>query len=196
MFFRKTLLTTTILITTISLALIGKSALANKNTVTNDVYTIKIIDNCQVISEIPLNPKQVQAYLALQHEENKMAKLQAPITGIEEQLRNYSQQIEQLSQQIFTNSKQPLQINKAVLAKQELVVGKLDNLMEKHQADFDALSAQGRYISKIADKFTQLVAPLIAENEDYNISIGHRDDNPINKHCNNNMASVRLTNAG
>ena len=196
MFFRKTLLTTTILIATISLALIGKSALANKNTVTNDVYTIKIIDNCQVISEIPLNPKQVQAYLALQHEENKMAKLQAPITGIEEQLRNYSQQIEQLSQQMFTNSKQPLQINKAVLAKQELVVGKLDNLMEKHQADFDALSAQGRNISKIADKFTQLVAPLIAENEDYNISIGHRDDNPINKHCNNNMASVRLTNAG
>ena len=196
MFFRKTLLTTTILIATISLALIGKSALANKNTVTNDVYTIKIIDNCQVISEIPLNPKQVQAYLALQHEENKMAKLQAPITGIEEQLRSYSQQIEQLSQQMFTNSKQPLQINKAVLAKQELVVGKLDNLMEKHQADFDALSAQGRNISKIADKFTQLVAPLIAENEDYNISIGHRDDNPINKHCNNNMASVRLTNAG
>lgn len=196
MFFRKTLLTTTILIATISLALIGKSALANKNTVTNDVYTIKIIDNCQVISEIPLNPKQMQAYLALQHEENKMAKLQAPITVIEEQLRNYSQQIEQLSQQMFTNSKQPLQINKAVLAKQELVVGKLDNLMEKHQADFDALSAQGRNISKIADKFTQLVAPLIAENEDYNISIGHRDDNPINKHCNNNMASVRLTNAG
>ena len=196
MFFRKTLLTTTILITTISLALIGKSALANKNTVTNDVYTIKIIENCQVISEIPLSSKQAQAYLALQHEENKMAELQAPITGIEEQLRNYSQQIEQLSQQMFTNSKQPLQINKAVLAKQELVVGKLDNLMEKHQADFDALSAQGRYISKIADKFTQLVAPLIAENEHHHISIGHRDDNPINKHCNNNMASVRLTNAG
>ena len=196
MFFRKTLLTTTILIATISLALIGKSALANKNTVTNDVYTIKIIENCQVISEIPLSSKQAQAYLALQHEENKMAELQAPITGIEEQLRNYSQQIEQLSQQMFTNSKQPLQINKAVLAKQELVVGKLDNLMEKHQADFDALSAQGRYISKIADKFTQLVAPLIAENEHHHISIGHRDDNPINKHCNNNMASVRLTNAG
>lgn len=196
MFFRKTLLTTTILITTISLALIGKSALANKNAVTNDVYTIKIIENCQIISEIPLSSKQVQAYLALQHEENKMAKLQAPITGIEEQLRSYSQQIEQLSRQMFTNSKQPLQINKAVLAKQELVVGKLDNLMEKHQADFDALSAQGGNISKIADKFTQLVAPLIAEKGHHHISIGHRDDNPINKHCNNNMASVRLTNAG
>ena len=178
MYFHKTLFATTMLITVISLALVGKTALANKSVNPNDIYTVKIIENCQVITEIPLNQQQTQAYLALKDEENKMAKLQAPIMAIEDKLGKYSQQIEQLSQQIFTDSKQPFQVDNAVLAKQALVVKKLDNLMAKHQADFDALGTQGRNIGDIADRFTQLITPLIANSKHHQVSIGRRDEKP------------------
>lgn len=189
MFTSKALSVATISMLSLSIALYGNSALANKS-IKNDNYSIKVIENCKVITEIPLTPQQTQAYLALRNEEDKMAELESPIPAIEAQLEEYTSQIEQLSQQAFTDSEQSFRINKVALAKQKQVVKKLDKLMAVHQADFDALSAQGKRIGDIADKFSKLIAPAIANIKHHHITISHLNEGLLDNSCNSSTRKL------
>lgn len=167
----------------ISISLFSYTTFASQKSVTQN-YTIKLIEDCQVFKEIPLTPKQTQAYLALKDEEEIMRKLEVPIPKIEQQLNKYTSQIEQLAQQAFADSAQSLKINKAALAKQKLVVKKLNKLIALHQKDFDALSAQGKRIGAVADKFSQLIKPTIANIEHTQLTISRQDEIFSAKSCN------------
>ncbi len=184
MFTSKALSIATLSMLSLSIVLFGKTALANKN-IETDKYSIKVIENCKVITEIPLTQQQIQAYLALRNEEDKMAELESPIPAIEAKLEEYTSQIEQLSQQTFTDTEKSFRINKVALAKQKQIVKKLDKLMVAHQADFDALSVQGKRIGDIADKFSKLIAPAIANIKHHHITISRHNEELLDNYCKN-----------
>lgn len=166
-----------------SMTLLTNTVLANKR-IENHGFAIKVIEDCQIIMEIPLNAEQIKTYLALKKEEEKMAKLEIPISAIEEKIEVYTSQIERLSQQAFTHTAQSFHINKAALAEQELVIEKLDKLMALHQADFDALGTQGKRIGAIADEFSEAIMPSLANIEYKQITISHQDETFSSKACN------------
>lgn len=176
----KTLLITTV--SALSILFLDNTALAKNHTET-ERYSIKLIEDCQVIKEIPLNSKQTLAYLALKKEEDVMKKLEAPIHAIEKQLSKYTAQIEKLSLQAFENTEHSYQINKTALTKQKLIVEKLDKFMDLHQADFDALGAQGKRIEVIADKFSKLITPTINNIEHNQITISRQGEVFLSNYC-------------
>ena len=155
---------------------------AQSETQQND-YKIQILENCQVIKEYNMTNEQIESYLALKIEEEKMSSLEAPISAIQDSLNRYSEQIGELTELAIQETEQSIYIDKDYLKQQEHVVEKLNALMKIHQQDFDALGKQGKRIGKVADTFVASLEETIGESKHQRIHISSPDDQENNYHC-------------
>jgi hypothetical protein len=162
---------------------------AQSETQQND-YTIQIIDNCQVIKEYKMTNKQVESYLALKVEEEKMSSLEAPISAIQDSLDSYSEQIDELTELAIQETEQSVYIDKDYLKQQEQVVGKLNELMKIHQQDFDALGKQGEKIGNVADTFVASLEDTIGDSKHQQIHISSSDGQENNYQCQNDIFKI------
>jgi len=159
---------------------------AQSQTQQND-YKIQILDNCQVIEEYEMTSEQIEFYLALKIEEEKMSSLEAPIYAIQDSLDAYSEQIDELTKLAIQETEQSLYIDKDYLKQQENIVDKLNILMKTHQQDFDALGKQGEKIGQISETFIESLKDTIGDNKHQQIHISTSDDQRDNYHCNSNI---------
>jgi len=162
---------------------------AQSETQQND-YKIQILDNCQVIKEYTMTNKQVESYLALKVEEEKMSSLEAPISAIQDSINNYSEQINELTDLAIQETEQSLYIDKDYLKQQEHVVEKLNVLMKKHQQDFDALGKQGKIIGKVADTFVESLEDTIGDSKHLQIHISSPDDQENDYQCQKGIYNI------
>ncbi len=150
-------------------------------------YKIQVLDNCQVVKEYEMTNEQIDSYLALKVEEEKMDLLETPISAIQDSLNNYSEQINELTALAIQETDQSLYIDKDYLKQQEQVVKKLDVLMKAHQQDFDALGKQGKKIGNVADTFVASLEVTIGDVEHQQIHIISPDDQENNYQCDSDI---------
>jgi hypothetical protein len=162
---------------------------AQSETQPND-YKIQILDNCQVIKEYKMTNKQVESYLALKVEEEKMSSLEAPISAIEYSLDSYSEQIDKLTELAIQETEQSIFIDKNHLKQQEHIAEKLNELMKIHQQDFDALGKQGEKIGKVADAFVASLEETIGDSKHQQIHISSPDGQENNYQCQNDTFNI------
>ncbi len=162
---------------------------AQSETQQND-YKIQIIDDCQVIKEYKMTNEQIESYLALKVEEEKMSLLEAPISAIQDSLDSYSEQIDELTELAIQETAQSLYIDKDYLKQQEHVVEKLHAFMKIHQQDFNALGKQGEKIGKVADIFVASLEDTIGDSKHQQIHISSPDDQENNYQCHNNVFNI------
>ncbi len=151
----------------ISSCLLISAAFATQSNDADTDYTITLLKDCNVIAEYAMNAEQVEAYQALQAEEQKMHDLELPIQDFEQESQEYTEQIEQLTSLAIQDNDGSLYIDKSYLKQQEQVVAKLDKLMDEHQHEFDALGEQGSLIGARAEDFTDTIDASF-DNIDYN----------------------------
>jgi len=152
-------------------------------------YKIQVLENCQIIKEYNMTDHQIDAYLALKIEEEKMSSLESPISAIQNELDGYSEQIDELTALAIQETEQSLTIDKAYLKQQEQVVKKLNVLMEAHQKDFDALGLQGKKIGKVADNFVTSLEGTLGNYKHHQIHISSPDDLD-NYQCHNDIFNI------
>ena len=162
---------------------------AQSETQPND-YKIQILDNCQIIKEYKMTNEQIESYLALKVEEEKMSSLEAPISAIQDSLNSYSSQIEELTELAIQETEQSIYIDKDYLKQQEQVVEKLNVLMKIHQQDFEAIGKQGEKIGKVADTFVASLEGTIGDSEHLQIHISSPDDQENNYQCHNGIFNI------
>ncbi len=153
-------------------------------------YKIQILDNCQVIKEYKMTNEQIEFYLALKVEEEKMSSLEAPIAAIQNSLDSYSEQIDGLTKLAIQETEQSLYIDKDYFKQQEHAVEKLNVLMKIHQQDFDALGKQGERIGKVADAFVASLEDIIGDSKQQQIHIYSPDDQENNYQCHNDITNI------
>jgi hypothetical protein len=105
-----------------------------------------------------MTPAQIEAYQNLQKIEGSMHELELPIKAIDQQIQAFSRKIEDLGALAIQETDSSLHIDETYLKQQEAVAQQLNDLVALHQADFDALSAQGDKISAVAEKFQTTMA--------------------------------------
>jgi len=149
-------------------------------------YTITLMKDCQVVSEVQMTDEQVDAYLALKKQEKVMESLQNPIDDIEQELNEYTKQIEELTALAIQDTDDSLYIDKNYLAEQKEVVEKLNALMKIHQKDFDAIGQQGSKIGNFANKFTQLLEVNIGNIDYDHIRVNSPNEEGSTFHCYSN----------
>jgi hypothetical protein len=153
-------------------------------------YKIQIIDNCQVIKEYNMTNEQIESYLALKVEEEKMSLLENPISAIQDEIDSYSEQIDELTALAIQETEQSLYIDKDYLKQQEQVVEKLNVLIKTHQQDFDTLGKQGDKIGKVADTFVTSLEVTIGDSKHQQIHITSPDDQKNNYQCDSDIFNI------
>jgi len=153
-------------------------------------YKIQIIDNCQVIKEYKMTNEQIESYLALKAEEEKMSLLEVPISAIQDSIDSYSAQINKLTKLAIQETEQSVRIDKDYLKQQELVVEKLNELMKGHQQDFDDLGKQGEKIGKVADTFVASLEDTIGDTKHQQIHMYTPDDQKNNYQCHSDIINI------
>ncbi|WNC71354.1 hypothetical protein RGQ13_14645 [Thalassotalea psychrophila] len=188
----KTILTykRTLTCAAISSCLLISAAFATQQNDTNSGYSITLMKNCNVVANYPMNTAQIEAYQDLQAEEKKMTSLELPIQSFEQELKEYTEQIEKLTALAIQESEDSLYIDKNYLKQQEIVVAKLDALMDEHQHEFDALGEQGNAIGEVADKFTDTIDASF-DNIDYNqMRIDYPGKTDSNYQCETDISNI------
>jgi len=153
-------------------------------------YKIQVLENCQVINEYDMSNEQINAYLALKVEEEKMTLLEDPTSAIQDQLDSYSDQIEELTALAIQETEDSLYIDKNYLKQQEHVVEKLNDLMEIHQQDFDALGKQGDKIGKVADIFIKSLEATVGNSDNQQIHISSPNKQSNAYQCHNDIFNI------
>lgn len=178
---------TSLLITSAAFALS-----ANENNKFAADYSLVLLKDCQEISRQVMSDKQLSAYLALQAASEKMDVIEQPIENMKVDLNEYTAQIEQLTDKAIVEDEDSLYINKTILKEQEEVVAKLNELMEKHRDDFDAIGKQGEKIGKVADEFEQALS-VSTDGFDYDqVHIETPNDKGPKYQCNSQSYTTRL----
>jgi len=170
--------------------LLTTAVFANQSETPQDGYKIQVLDNCQVVKEYDMTVKQIDAYLALKAEGDKMKSLEIPITAIQDDLDNYSEQIEELTSLAIQENDDSLYIDKNYMKQQKQVVEKLNILMAAHQKDFDALGKQGKKIGYVANLFTESLEGTIGDIKGQQIHISSPDDQDNNYQCHNGIFEI------
>lgn len=133
--------------------LFAQVALALSGTNKASDYSVIALKNCDVVSDKVMTAKQLEAYLALKQQEQKMQILEMPIQNIAQEISLYTDEIEKLTELAIQETDKTLHINKAVLEQQNLVVEEFNKFMQVHQQSFDALGEQGHMIGQQAKIF-------------------------------------------
>lgn len=120
-------------------------------------YQIQLFKRCQLVKQVAMTAEQIKAYQELKVQEDLMHELELPVKGIEVKMQEYGNKIEELTALAIQERDSNLHINKRVLKQQEAMVQELDKYKAIHQAEFEALGAQGHKISKMAKVFERAI---------------------------------------
>jgi hypothetical protein len=150
-------ITSKIIIASAASILLTQVALALSETNKPGDYSVIALKNCDVVSDKTMTAPQLEAYLSLKQQQQKMQALELPIQDIQQEITLYSNEIEKLTKLAIQDTDQSLHINKSLLKKQEVVVQELDKFMQLHQPDFDALGEQGNVIGQQAEIFASSI---------------------------------------
>ena len=160
------------------------AASADQNQMTNaGEYKIQVLDNCQVVRELPMTSEQIKAYKALQAQEQRMHELAEPVQVIEAQMHEYSKKLERITALAIQDNEDSLHINKAMMHQQQAVAAEFSAFVTKHQAKFDALSQQGEAISAVADAFETAIQTTVGDIKHQNIHIISPEQDASAYHC-------------
>lgn len=178
-------ITSKIIIASAASILLTQVALALSETNKPGDYSVIALKNCDVVSDKTMTAPQLEAYLSLKQQQQKMQALELPIQDIQQEISLYSDEIEKLTELAIQETSDTLHINKALLKKQEIVVKELSGFMQQHQHNFDALGEQGNIIGQQAEIFeTSIKANL--ESIDYDrIQVRTPDNHPTQFSCDN-----------
>jgi len=150
-------------------------------------YRILLSNDCELVAEFNMTPAQIAAYQELQKIEGTMHEFERPIKAIEQQMQEYSEQLESLTALAIQENDSSIHIDKTYLKQQEAVAQQLTDLVQLHQADFDALGQQGAKITAVAQKFETAMVPTLDGVEHDQIEI-LSPDKPNSKHyCHKRM---------
>lgn len=175
---------------TISSTLLISAAFATQANNADTDHTITLLKDCNVVAEYAMTAEQVEAYQALQLEEQKMHALEQPIQAFEQQLQAYTEQIEELTALAIQDNEDSLYIDKSYLKQQQQVVAKLDLLMDEHQHEFDALGEQGSLIGAKAENFSDTIDARF-DHIDYNqMRIDHPGKADSNDQCESDISKI------
>jgi hypothetical protein len=145
--------TTKIFIASLFPLVICQVALAWSGTDKANDYSVVALKDCEVVSEQVMTTEQLDAYLSLKQQEQKMQALEVPIQSIEQEIKVYTDEIEKLTKLAIQDTDESLHINKALLKQHDSVAKEFDKFMQLHQQDFDSLGKQGGIIGQKAEKF-------------------------------------------
>lgn len=120
-------------------------------------YVIIALNNCKVVSKIAMTQEQFDAYQELKEQEQLMSRLQKPTKAIEQKIQKFAKRIEQFTSLAIQEDENTLHINKRYLEQQGEVTDQLNDFMNIHQRDFDALSEQAENMAAVAQKFEQSI---------------------------------------
>jgi hypothetical protein len=178
---------TKIIIASLFPLVICQVALAWSDTDKANDYSVVALKNCEVVSKQAMTTEQLDAYLSLKQQEQKMHSLEVPIQNIEQKIKVYTDEIEKLTKLAIQETDDTLHINKAMLKQQDLVANEFNQFMQLHQQDFDALGKQGGVIGQQAEIFeTSIKASL--ENINYDqIQVLTPDSHQTQNNCDNNI---------
>ena len=131
-------------------------------------YRLIAFENCDVVAEHTLDQNQIDAYLALQDSEQRMASLEKPVDALNEKIDRYSSKIGNLTSQAISEDGDMLTIDRALLREQEQAAKELEALVKTHESDFASLEKEARIIEEKAHRFENAIAPLIKD-KDYDM---------------------------
>jgi hypothetical protein len=179
--------TTKIFIASLFPLVICQVGLAWSDTDKANDYSVVALKGCEVVSEQAMTAEQLDAYLSLKQQEQKMRVLELPIQNIEQEIKVYTDEIEKLTELAFQEKDESLHINKALLKQHDIVAKEFNKFMQLHQQDFDALGKQGGIIGQQAKIFeTSIKASL--ENIDYDqIQVLTPSSKESGRSCDNNV---------
>lgn len=120
-------------------------------------YQLTLIKDCQVVGQYPMSAEQIKHYLQLKQHEQEMQQLEQPLQQFEAQSEQLADEVERLSSLALQETDTELHIDKRYMALQQETARQLEALVSHHQADFDALAAQGDKIAATASKFEQAI---------------------------------------
>jgi hypothetical protein len=129
-------------------------------------YSVIALKNCQVVSDQAMTVDQFAAFLSLKQKEQKMHSLEVPIQKIEQEIKVYTDELTKLTSLAIQDTDESIHINKKLLEQQEKVAKELNQFMQQHQQDFDALGKQGRIIGLQAEVFENSIKTSL-ESIDY-----------------------------
>lgn len=165
---------------------------ALSDTTSPDNYSIIALKNCQVVSNNVMTADQLEAYLSLKQQEQKMHSLEAPIKNIEQEIEVYTDNIERLAKLAIHETADTLHIDKKLLKQQDEAAKKFAQFMHIHQDKFDAIGSQGEVVGNQAKIFeTSIEASL--DNIDYDqIQILTPDSQHNQFSCDNNIRILTI----
>lgn len=124
------------------------------------------IKDCKIVHQITLDEKATAAYYEVKSLEKKLNAVQEPLAIVERRLADFGLEMEQISELAIQDNEQTLYIDKDMLKEQESVAKKISDLVELHQADFDAIAQYGKLIGQKADDFSDPIKDAF-EDQDY-----------------------------
>lgn len=116
-------------------------------------YTLVAMKDCQVVSKTQMTGQQLDAYLALQDQEELMETVSGSLESIEALLEQHADEIERLAELAFEEDDQIIRINKAYLEQQREASSALQSFIGEHQPMFDAVENAGERIRLAAETF-------------------------------------------
>lgn len=149
-------------------------------------YQMQVLKDCKVQSQRPLTAKEFSLYQQLQLAEQQMKQLEAPMKVMEAELQTHSKAMENISSQIEQQAWQRQGPDPKLLQAQAELSNKISAVVDNHQADIDALTAQGDHITAVADEFEQLILTGLVKGSFDQIRL-HQQGTPEPDDCRHGM---------
>ncbi|OHU84306.1 MULTISPECIES: hypothetical protein [Pseudoalteromonas] len=143
-------------------------------------YRVVVSQHCQQVLEAPLSAEQVDSYLIMKQQSEKMNTLERPIQKISAKMSELGNQIEALTQQAYVVTDGKLSMDKTLLAQQQTVSAELQQLADANKDKFTALEAQGKQLSSAAERFEALITPTIGDIEYSHVQVLAPGEQPEN----------------
>ncbi len=134
-------------------ALLSQAALVWADSQNPGDYSVVALKDCQVMSNSAMTAEQLDAYLKLKAQEQKMRALEIPVAEIEQEAKQYTDEMQKFAKLAIQDTEQSLHIDKAKMQQHKKVAEKFQQFMQKHQAKFDAIGQQGQLIGQYAQSF-------------------------------------------
>ena len=155
-------------------------------------YSIIVLKNCEVVSNKAMTDEQLEAYLSLKQQEQKIHVLEVSIQDIEQEILSYTKKMEKLTELAIQETDEILHINKARLKQRDIVANEFDKFMQLHQQDFEVLGKQGNVIGQQAEIFETSIKVGL-ESVDYDqIQVHSPDSNQTQHSCDNASREVLM----
>jgi chromosome segregation ATPase len=127
----------------VACGLITASSMASSDQLKEQVttgYKNKLLNNCQLVSEITMTPMQVEAYQKLQQQEASMHQIEVPIKSIERQMHEYTDnEITMTPMQV--EAYQKLQQQEASMYQIEVPIKSIERQMHEYTDKIEKFSA-------------------------------------------------------